>query len=86
MSTIKKLSNEDMDNIQGGWKLFGREDTPIEGTNCEDSVKGCCQKWNRKVYVFGIGFNLKSEYNGGCSNMINARRGNVDGCEGCSAC
>ena len=83
--SFQKLTVEEMNDIQGGWKLFGKEAKAIEGTSCQHSVAGCTQQWEETRYVFGIKLKPKIKLSG-CSNMENLRGGNSSGCAGCTGC
>jgi hypothetical protein len=79
---FRQLMVEEMESVQGGWKLFGREEVAVDGTNCQRVPSGCTQDWERTTYVFGIPFN--KTINKGCSNMLS--NGTVAACNGCGYC
>jgi bacteriocin-like protein len=81
LNKFQKLSNEELKKIEGGWKLFGHEDTPVEGSNCWSEADGCCQNYIRKTYFFGIVVN-EQPIGGGCSYFI----GNSPQCQTCTMC
>jgi bacteriocin-like protein len=83
LNKFQKLSKEELEKIEGGWKLFGTETTPIEGSNCIDSVAGCCQYWVAKTYFLGIVVHTE-EVRLGCSNLANQYA--LPQCESCQLC
>ncbi len=72
---FKKLSNDEIEKIIGGWKLFGKESTPIAGSHCIGS-NGCHQDYVVKKYFFGFKTGQVT-ISGGCS---------VRSLENCSKC
>ena len=79
-----QLSIEEMQCVEGGWKLFCHEDTAIAGTNCikEESSGNlqCTQDYEVVRYVFGIPLKPKT-INAACSYGKGSQQ-----CKTCNMC